>query len=343
MIDIMTASRSNLVSGKKQRAGIVMNTNVRQNSSLHKHCRGIICTAPCDSPLASFSFGETMDGQKLVEIEAVETILATGGIGGLFEHSTNYPHLTGDALAICLRHSIQLQNPDYIQIHPTTFYSDRPGRSFLISESVRGEGGILLDGRGERFTDELQPRDIVSQAILNQMEKENSKHVWLSMEKIPGDVIKTHFRHIYEHCLEEGYDCTREPIPVVPAQHYFMGGIKADLEGRTSMPRLFAVGETCCNGVHGRNRLASNSLLESLVWARHAALAIAEAFNGDAAFPGIAESNLNSADEYADTAKLEEMYKKSVLDEIERMKKYHEKHKPKQYITSVTRNHELAV
>ena len=208
---------------------------------------------------------------NVLKIYAPYTILASGGIGGLYEHSTNYPHLTGDALRIAEKHGIRLEHLDYVQIHPTTLYSKKPGRRFLISESVRGEGAILLDKNGKRFTDELQPRDVVTAAIREQMEKDGTDHVWLSMERIDKDTILNHFPNIYEHCLEEGYDVTKEWIPVVPAQHYFMGGIWVDRDSQTSMEHLFAAGETSCNGVHGANRLASNSLLESLVFAQRAA------------------------------------------------------------------------
>lgn len=205
------------------------------------------------------------------EIYAGNTILATGGIGGKYQHSTNYPHLTGDAVDIAKAHGIRLEHLDYVQIHPTTLYSDKPGRRFLISESVRGEGAVLYNEKKERFVDELLPRDAVTKAIHEQMEEEGTKHVWLSMAPIPTEKILKHFPHIYEHCLEEGYDVTKECIPVVPAQHYFMGGIWVDSDSHTSMDRLYAVGETSCNGVHGANRLASNSLLESLVFAGRAA------------------------------------------------------------------------
>ena len=208
---------------------------------------------------------------NVLKIYAPYTILASGGIGGLYEHSTNYPHLTGDALRIAEKHGIRLEHLDYVQIHPTTLYSKKPGRRFLISESVRGEGAILLDKNGKRFTDELQPRDVVTAAIREQMKKDGTDHVWLSMERIDKDTILNHFPNIYEHCLEEGYDVTKEWIPVVPAQHYFMGGIWVDRDSQTSMEHLFAAGETSCNGVHGANRLASNSLLESLVFAQRAA------------------------------------------------------------------------
>ena len=213
---------------------------------------------------------ETSDHKKIY-IHADQTIFASGGIGGRYQHSTNFPHLTGDALDISKKHGIRLEHLDYVQIHPTTLYSKKPGRSFLISESVRGEGALLYDKNGNRFVDELLPRDVVTKAIQEQMKKDGTDYVWLSLEKIPKEIILSHFPNIYQHCLEEGYDATKEWIPVVPAQHYFMGGIWVDSDSHTSMPNLYAVGETSCNGVHGKNRLASNSLLESLVFAKRAA------------------------------------------------------------------------
>lgn len=200
--------------------------------------------------------------------------MATGGIGGLYEHSTNFPHLTGDSCRIAKKHGIELEHMDYVQIHPTSLYTQTPGRSFLISESARGENAVLLNNHQNRFVNELLPRDVVSNAIYAEMKKENSKHVWMSFEKVPDDVILNHFPHIYEKCKEEGYNILQEPIPIVPAQHYFMGGIHVDSNSETTMPNLFAVGETSCNGVHGKNRLASNSLLESLVFAKRAATEI---------------------------------------------------------------------
>ena len=213
---------------------------------------------------------ETSDHKKIY-IHADQTIFASGGIGGRYKHSTNFPHLTGDAIDISKKHGIRLEHLDYVQIHPTTLYSKKPGRRFLISESVRGEGALLYDKNGNRFIDELLPRDVVTKAIQEQMKNDGTDHVWLSLEKIPKEIILSHFPNIYQHCLEEGYDATKEWIPVVPAQHYFMGGIWVDSDSHTSMPNLYAVGETSCNGVHGKNRLASNSLLESLVFAKRAA------------------------------------------------------------------------
>ena len=212
----------------------------------------------------------TADGAQL-RIFAGQTLWACGGIGGTYPRSTNFPSLTGDACAIAARHGIALEHMDYVQIHPTSLYSTRPGRAFRISESCRGEGAVLLDADGKRFTDELQPRDVVSAAIYRQMAAEGSAHVRLSFANVPKDEITGHFGNIYKRCLEEGFDITREPIPVVPAQHYFMGGVRVDRNSATDMPGLYAAGETSCNGVHGKNRLASNSLLEALVFAQRAA------------------------------------------------------------------------
>lgn len=223
------------------------------------HCSGMIA--------------KTADGETL-HIHAADTVMATGGIGGLYEHSTNFPLLTGDACRIAEKHGIELEHMDYVQIHPTCLYSKKPGRSFLISESARGEGAILLNHKGERFVNELLPRDVVTKAIREEMEKEGVDHEYISFENVPEEIVKGHFPHIYERCLEEGYDILKEPAPIVPAQHYFMGGVHVDNHSETTMPHLFAVGETSCNGVHGRNRLASNSLLESLVFAKRAAVQI---------------------------------------------------------------------
>ena len=188
--------------------------------------------------------------------------------------STNYRHLTGDSIELAKKYNIETEHLDYVQIHPTTLYSDKPGRRFLISESVRGEGAILLDKNMHRFCNELLPRDVVTAEIRKQMEQDHTKFVWLDMSPVPKDTILNHFPNIYRHCLECGYDVTKDPIPVVPAQHYFMGGIKVNTYSKTSADHLYAVGETACNGVHGKNRLASNSLLESMIFARRAAMDI---------------------------------------------------------------------
>ena len=215
------------------------------------------------------------DGRE-EQVVADYVILATGGIGGTYKHSTNFKHLTGDGVEIARCHNIELKNLDYVQIHPTTLYSDnKEERSFLISESVRGEGARLYDKNMNRFVDELLPRDLLTQEIYKQMEKDGTDFVWEDLRTIPRDELISHFPNIIEHCSQAGYDVFHECIPIVPAQHYFMGGIKVNHNSKTSMDHLYAVGETACNGVHGKNRLASNSLLESLVFAKRAAKEIA--------------------------------------------------------------------
>ncbi len=246
-------------------------------------------------------------------ISAACTVLACGGIGGLYRHSTNFKHLTGDAVAISIRHSVALKNMNYIQIHPTTLYSKEPeDRSFLISESVRGEGAKLYNKNMERFTNELSPRDVLTDAIHKQMEADNADFVWEDLRTIPEDELTNHFPNIVAHCKEQDYDVTKECIPVVPAQHYFMGGIWVDHNSKTSMEGLYAVGETACNGVHGRNRLASNSLLESLVFAKRAAQ---DMKNNPIKAKPLPAVDLSA---YTDREKLEKEYRKLVLDEIEK-------------------------
>ena len=255
----------------------------------------------------------------VVPVRADYTVLACGGLGGLYEHTTNFKHITGDALAIALKHGIELENIDYIQIHPTTLYSPKPGRRFLISESVRGEGAVLLNKDGERFVDELLPRDVLTEKVYEQMKKDDMPYVRLSLAPIPEEEIRGHFPNIYQRCLEEGYDVTREPIPVVPAQHYFMGGIWVDLDSRTSMRQLYAVGETSCNGVHGANRLASNSLLESLVFAGRAARNIADHYAHVSCKMHV------DLEQYSDLEQRKAEYKRTVLEEIRRARNSREK------------------
>ncbi len=258
-------------------------------------------------------------------IFAPQIVIATGGVGGLYVHSTNYRHLTGDALGVCMEHNIRLEHIDYVQIHPTTLYASTRGRRFLISESVRGEGAVLLNADGERFTDELQPRDVVTAAIREQMKKDDTPHVWLSLKDIDEEEIKKHFPNIYKHCLEQGYDVTKESIPVVPAQHYFMGGVWVDSASKTSCDHLYAVGEASCNGVHGKNRLASNSLLESLVFAKRAAKHITldnSSNNADEKTILKYEENLKSRKEYF---LLKEDYVSIMRNEIEKEKEKNQK------------------
>lgn len=207
-----------------------------------------------------------------INVYAKAVVLATGGIGGLFNNSTNQRILTGDGIAVAIKHNITLKHMNYIQIHPTAFYEEGNNkRRFLISESLRGEGGILTNIRGERFINELLPRDVVSEAVYEQIRKTETPYVNLDIRFLGRDYIISRFSTIYEECLKRGTDITKEYIKVSPAQHFFMGGIKVDLNSKTSMENLYAVGEASCTGIHGANRLASNSLLEGLVFSRRAA------------------------------------------------------------------------
>ena len=256
-----------------------------------------------------------LENGDLEKITADVTVLASGGVGGLYKNSTNFKHLTGDALAISLKHDIELKDMSYVQIHPTTLYKENPKeRSFLISESVRGEGALLYDKNMNRFVDELQPRDVVAQAILKQMEKDGTDHVWEDLRTIPKKELEEHFPNILAHCREAGYDPFTECIPVVPAQHYFMGGIKVNHHSKTSMDFLYAVGETACNGVHGQNRLASNSLLESLVFAKRAAKDLVAKYESVSVLPKtLAELDLL---DYQDDDILADDYKKLVVEKL---------------------------
>lgn len=264
-------------------------------------------------------------------IQAQVTVLATGGIGGLYRHSTNFRHLTGDGIAIAVKHNVGLKDIDYIQIHPTTLYSEcEEDRSFLISESVRGEGAYLLDKNMNRFVNELLPRDLLTAAIREQMEKDGTDFVWEDLRPIPKDELLAHFPNIVEYCKEKGYDVTRECIPVVPAQHYFMGGIDVDYNSKTTMDSLYAIGETACNGVHGKNRLASNSLLESLVFAKRAAIDmlkwIADSKYMDDTRKSVATQTVEAVDisQYEDEKALENTYRQLVLAEIEKFREKRE-------------------
>lgn len=218
--------------------------------------------------------------KEVFPVYANSTILATGGLGQIYYHSSNPKESTGDGIALAWRAGARCFNLQYIQFHPTSFYNDRD--RFLVSESVRGEGGVLKDKTGNEFMHKfhelgsLAPRDIVARSIHQTMLETENSCVYLDITHKDSDWIRKRFPTIYAHCLENGVDMTKEPIPVVPAAHYSCGGIGVSLKGRTSLQRLYAVGEVSCTGVHGANRLASTSLLESVVWghiaAREAAL-----------------------------------------------------------------------
>lgn len=261
------------ITGQEITSKLLMQVQRRENITLLDHTTmvDILCRGNCCDGV----YVKTKDG-SMEPVFAKHIMWACGGIGGIYENSTNFPHLTGDALGLAIKHGVELKDVNYVQIHPTTLYSKKKERRFLISESVRGEGAHLYDKNGNRFVNELLPRDLLTVEIRKQMEKDKTDYVWLSMKDITEVDITRRFPNIYNKCLEEGYDPLNEWIPVVPAQHYFMGGVKVDLNSHTSMKHLYAAGETCCNGVHGANRLASNSLLESLVFAGNAAANMAK-------------------------------------------------------------------
>jgi L-aspartate oxidase len=209
--------------------------------------------------------------QKIELIFASETILATGGLGEVFLHTTNPPEARGDGIAMAYRAGARIMNMEYVQFHPTALYI--PGeKRFLLSEALRGEGAVLLDPHFKPFMHryhergDLAPRDIVSRAIFTEMLQSSADHLWLDFSSRPKHWIEGRFPTITAYCLEKGFDLSSEPVPIVPAAHYSCGGVAADLTGRTSIRRLRAIGEVACTGLHGANRLASTSLLEGLVW-----------------------------------------------------------------------------
>ena len=260
----------------------------------------------------------SMQDGRIEKVEAEQVVLATGGVGGVYRHSTNFRHLTGDGIAMAIKHGVELKDITYVQIHPTTFYTkEKEQRSFLISESVRGEGAKLYDKHGKRFVNELLPRDLLTAEIHKQMEKDGTDYVWEDLREIPAEELDSHFPNIIEHCRQMGYDVHKECIPVVPAQHYFMGGIKVNHESKTSMEGLYAVGETACNGVHGKNRLASNSLLESLVFAKRAAADITS--RKDRIEESVVQEAIESVDlaKYRDSEALEKEYQALVQKAVQ--------------------------
>ncbi len=219
----------------------------------------------------------TADGAAVYAAPYV--VLATGGIGQVYRYTTNAPIATGDGIRLAWEMGCRIAHLDYVQFHPSSFAGGDPHtrQRFLISEAVRGEGARLLNGKGERFMHlyddrlELAPRDVVAKSIMLESRRQADEHFYLDIAYKGADFLKNRFPMIYEKCLQAGVDMTKQPIPIFPCHHYLMGGIAVNENAKTDLDRLYAAGECACTGVHGKNRLASNSLLEGLVFGRRAA------------------------------------------------------------------------
>ena len=233
-----------------------------------RHTRGVTCFG---------AYVLDLDTHAIETVLAKFTVVATGGCGNVYSTTTNPVVATGDGIAMCHRAKAITENMEYIQFHPTSLYNPGERPSFLITEAMRGFGAILRLQNGEEFMDKyhpmksLAPRDVVARSIYREMQLRGEEFVYLDVTHKPADAIRSHFPNIYEKCLSIGIDITKDWIPVTPAAHYCCGGVKVSTDGETSIRRLYALGETSCTGLHGANRLASNSLIEAVVYADQAA------------------------------------------------------------------------
>ena len=244
--------------------------------------------------------------QKVETFSAPAVLLATGGIGQVYEYTTNPSIATGDGIAMAYRAGVEVCNMEFIQFHPTAFYTSQAER-FLISEAVRGEGAILRNLEGEAFMgrydrrQDLAPRDIVARAIDAEMKKSGARHVWLDVRSIPLATLHERFPNIYEYCANQGIVLEKDMIPVVPAAHYLCGGVRTQLNAKTGLTGLYACGEVACTGLHGANRLASNSLLEAVVMAKRGAVAVledlAKSYQEPKLLPDWIDGDLHDSDE----------------------------------------------
>ncbi len=271
------------LTGKEVERALVRLIKMNHNIHIFEHHQAIDLITKDNVCLGASVIDTETDDIDIFKAKFI--MLSTGGLCQIYEHTTNPDIATGDGVAMAYRAGADIANLEFIQFHPTSLYHPK-ANSFLISEAVRGEGGILRTSDGTRFMEnyhelkELAPRDIVARAIDSQMQKDNADCVYLDVTHLGPEFIKEHFPFIYESCLKYGLDITKEWIPTVPAAHYSCGGVKCDLNAMSSLKNMYVCGEVSCTGVHGANRLASNSLLEALVWARRAKLDVEKKFKG---------------------------------------------------------------